>query len=146
MIYISAAWAFVKLYRRYFVIGGIALALAGGFVAFEMWKSNLIETATKAGFGQAEAQYKAEVEAADKIAARDQKLLDGFSTAFGGLASARAQAITLKVQPIIEGMKNEIASDPRYRDCVVSDGVLDSINSARSTVNAGIDASAPGQP
>jgi hypothetical protein len=85
------------------------------------------------------------VRKANEQAAKDQARLDQFTLTFGHLATERAQDITLKVEPKIERIEREVASDPRYSDCAVSDGVLNELNGARSAIDAGIAASNPVQ-
>ncbi len=123
-------------------IAGVGIAIAAWW-AFDNWRDNLVEAAEKRGFGRAEQQYKAAVDAANKREEEKQKLLDTFALNFGKLAIQRDQQLTVTVQPILDKVKNEIATDPVYRSCRVSDGVRDDINTVRATVDAGIAAAAP---
>lgn len=121
---------------------GTAIALVVGGVAY---RDHLIASGDAQGFARAEAQYKAAVDATNKVAASDQKSLDLMGVAFNGLASQRAQAIDLKVTPQIQKVQDEVAADPRYRDCAASDSVLDSLQAVRAAVDAGISSSNPGR-
>jgi hypothetical protein len=123
----------------------IALALAVVAIGFFLvHKKNQWEVAHyNRGFEAAAATYQARVSAANQIAANDTKQMEMMVSTFGGLATNRVQDITLKVEPKIERIKNEIAQNPVYRDCVVGDGVLDDLNASRDTVDAGIRASDP---
>lgn len=124
----------------------LALALALAFGAwwwFTSWRDNLIETADRAGFSRAEQQYTAAVNAANERERLTQGRLDQMVVAFGALGEQREQAINLTVKPMTERITNEVATDPRYRECIVSSGVLDDLNAGRAAVNAGVAASNP---
>lgn len=122
---------------------GVALLAGAAWWGFMTWRDRLVEAAENRGFARAEAQYQVAVAAADKIAAHDTNSMTLMGAVIGGLAAQRTQAIDLKVTPQIERIQNEVASDPRYRDCRVSDGVLGAANAARAAVDAGIAASNP---
>lgn len=123
----------------------IVVAVGAAWWGFTTWRDNLIERAEGRGFARAEEQYKVAVAAADKIAAQDTSSMQLMGAMIGGLTAQRAQAIDVTVKPQTERIQNEVASDPRYRDCRVSDGVLDAANAARAAVDAGIAASNPGR-
>lgn len=127
------------------LIGGLVaiVVLVAAIWAFNAWKDNLVREAEATGFARAETQYKAAVEAANRIAQRDQRQMELMTVTFGGLAQQRVQGVQLTVQPRIERIRDEIASNPIYRDCRVSDRVLADINSARSAVDTSIAASNP---
>jgi len=140
---IANIWGVVKRYWK------VALALfvfVGAWIWFNSWKNDLIETADAAGFARAEAQYVEAVERANERERKTQATLDKLAAAFGPLAQMREQRVTLTVQPMIERIKNEVANDPRYRECAVSDGVLFDINAGRAAADASISASAPSSP
>lgn len=123
----------------------VAAALVIGAVwwGFTTWRDNLVDSAEKRGFTRAEEQYKVLVTAANKIVETDNSTLQLMAATLNGLAAQRQQAIDLKVTPQLERIQNEVASDERYRDCRVSDGVLNAANAARSAVDADISASNP---
>ena len=137
---LAPVWAVVKPFWKPVAI---ALAVGAAWWGFTTWRDNLVEAAEKRGFVTAEAQFKAQIEAANKITEHDNAALNLMGTVMGVLATQRTQAIDLKVTPQIERIQNEVASDPRYRDCRVSDGVLDAANAARADVDAGIATSNP---
>lgn len=122
---------------------GIALAVGAAWWGFTTWRDNMIEAAERRGFASAQAQFQTKVEAANKIVEHDNTALALMGSIVGSLSQQRAQAIDIKVTPQIERIQNEVASDPRYRDCRVSDSVLDAANAARAAVDAGIAASNP---
>lgn len=138
--FLAPVVAFVKPFAKPLAI---AVAIGAAWWGFTTWRDNLVEKAELRGFGRAEEQYKAKVEAANKITEHDNVSMQLMGTVVGALATQRTQAIDLKVTPQIERIKNEVASDPRYRDCRVSDSVLDAANAARAAVDAGIRASNP---
>lgn len=121
----------------------LALAIAGLVWAALSWFNGKIEAADQAGYARAEAQFAEQVRAANEQAAKDQARMDQMALTFGHLATQREQDITLKIEPQIERIEREVASDARYRECVVTDGVLNELNAGRATVNAGIAASNP---
>jgi len=129
--------------KKHWQIAVVVIAVVGGFVLFQHWIDNKVEAAEKKGFANAQAQFQAKVDAANKIAASDTQTMQLIGSTLGSLTAQRSQAIDLKVTPQIERIQNEVASDPRYRDCRVSDSVLDAANAARSAVDAGIAASNP---
>jgi hypothetical protein len=131
---------FLKANWKPLVIAG---ALVGGYFYFEHWKAELVSSAKTEQRVTDEAKYSAAITAANKISEHDNATMQLFATAFGALSNQRSQAIDLKVTPQIERIQNEVASDPRYSDCRVSDGVLGAANAARSAVDAGIAASNP---
>ena len=137
---LAPVWAVVKPFWKPVAI---VVAVGAAWWGFTTWRDNLVEAAEKRGFAAAEAQFSAKVEAANKITEHDNTALNLMSTVVGALATQRTQAIDLKVTPQIERIQNEVASDPRYRDCRVSDSVLDAANAARAAVDAGIAASNP---
>lgn len=137
---LAPVWAVVKPFWK---PAAIVVAVGAAWWGFTTWRDNLVEAAEKRGFATAEAQFKTQVEAANKITEHDNTALNLMSTVVGALATQRTQAIDLKVTPQIERIQNEVASDPRYRDCRVSDSVLDAANAARAAVDAGIAASNP---
>lgn len=128
------------------LIGGIVfvVVLVAAIWAFNAWKNNLVSEAEAAGFTRAETQYKAAVEAANRIAQRDQRQMELMTVTFGGLAQQRVQDVQLSVQPLIERIRDEVRTNPIYRTCIVSPGVLRDANAARAAVNARIAASNPG--
>lgn len=121
----------------------IVAAVGAAWWAVTTWRDNLIAAAENRGFARAEQQFTVKVEAANAIATHDTNQMQLFAGMIGGLTAQRAQAIDLKIVPQTERIQNEVASDPRYRDCRVSDRVLDAANAARATVDAGIAASNP---
>jgi len=124
----------------------LALALALAFGAwwwFTSWRDNLIDTADAAGFARAEQQYTEAVDDANERERLTQGRLDQMVIAFGALGEQREQAINLTVKPMTESITNEVETDPRYRECIVSSGVLDDLNAGRAAVNAGVAASNP---
>lgn len=126
---------------------GLGLAVVAGLIAatwaFNAWKDNLVSEAEAAGFARAETQYKAAVEAANRIAQRDQRQMELMTVTFGGLARQRVQGVQLSVQPRIERIRDEVASNRVFRDCRITDRVLDHINTARAAVDSSIAASNP---
>ena len=123
------------------IAGGVAgIALVVGFV---VWKDHVEDAAYDKGYSAAENVFSDRVEAANRRAAADQKRLDAMTVSFGKLSQGREQAVKVNLQPIIERIESEVASDPVYRDCVVSDGVLGDRRSGRAAVNASIAASNP---
>ena len=86
------------------LIGGLVVivGLVAAIWAFNAWKDNLVSEADAAGFARAETQYKAAVEAANRIAQRDQRQMELMTVTFGGLAERRVQDVQLTVQPRIE--------------------------------------------
>lgn len=131
---------FVSKYWKFAVGGVVVAAGVGGFL---VWKGNLEDEHERIGFERAEQQYTAAVNAANERESATQGRLDQMVVAFNGLATQREQAINLTVRPIIEGMQNEVANDPRYRECAVSDGMLDQLNAGRAAVDQGIGSSTP---
>jgi len=133
-------FGFLKRWGKWIAL---ALVIAGSWWAFTSWRDNLIATADAAGFERAEKQYTDAVNAANAREQQTQGRLDQLQIAFGGLATAREQDITITTQPGIERITREVASNPRYRECVVSSGVLDELNAGRAAVNARVAASSP---
>lgn len=128
------------------LIGGlvvVAVLLVGAIWAFNAWKDNLVSEAEARGFSRAEAQYKAAVEAANRIAQRDQRQMELMTATFGRLAQQRVQDVQLTVQPRIQRIRDEVAVNPIFRDCRVTDRVFNEINAARSTIDASIAATNP---
>jgi hypothetical protein len=132
-----------KFLKRFGKWIALALLIAGAFFAFKAWKADLVADADAAGFARAQAQYAKLVEDANKREAATQNRLDQLQITFGALATTREQQITIDTQPRIERITREVAANPRYRECVVSDGVLGELNAARSAVNARVAASSP---
>lgn len=130
----------IKSNWKLFAIGAAAIA---GFLYFQHWKGGLVKSADAAGFARAEVQYRAAVEAANKIAQHDQQAMALMAAKLGESVANRSSDLTVKIQPSIESIKNEVANDPRYRECVVSDGVRDSLNAGRAAVDASIAAGHP---
>lgn len=137
---LNPVWLVVKPFWKPLAI---VIAVAGAWWAFTTWRDNLVTAAENRGFGRAEQQYKAAVDAANRITEHDNTQMTLFATALGALGQQRAQAIDLHVQPQIDRIQNEVANDPRYRDCRVSDGVLGAANAARASVDADVRASNP---
>lgn len=131
---------FVSRYGKY--LAG-AIIVGGAVISFNVWKGNLEDAHEQIGFERAERQYTDDVNAANERERKTQGRLDNMVVAFGGLATQREQAINLTVKPIIEGMQNEVANDPRYRECAVTGGMLDQLNAGRAAVDQGIAASTP---
>lgn len=121
----------------------IGIAAVAGFLAFNSWKNNLIEDADAAGFERARSAYQAAIEASNAREQQTQAKLDQMVVAFGHIATQREQAINLTVKPQIERIEREVANDPRYSECVASDGVLSEINAGRAAVDASVAASNP---
>ncbi len=130
--------------RKAAKVVGVALLIGGAVWAFNAWKADLISDAEKAGFADAEKQFTAKIEAANRIIETDNQRLQVMAGAFGALATIREQGVSLQISPITERVTNEVANDPRYRDCRVSDGVLNDIQAARSAGDAAVAAAAAG--
>ena len=128
---------------RYWKGIALAIAIATAWISFGIWKDNLRDTARAEGFAAAEKQYTAAVNAANERERQTQANLDKMVVAFNGLASLREQQINLTLKPMTERITNEVATDPRYSACSVSDGVLIDLNAGRSAVNASIAPVAP---
>jgi len=123
----------------------IAIVAIAGFAwwKFESWKSDFAKANHDAGFGQAQAQYKVAVDAANARAANDEKQMGRMSDQIGILTAQRTQSLDIKLDGLSKGMQNEIASNPVYRDCRLTDGVLAQLQTGRAAVDASITASAP---
>lgn len=118
----------------------VAVVAVWGFVS---WKSNLVDEADAAGFERARAAFQHAVEESNNRERQTQARLDQMVIAFGALGTQREQAINLTVRPQIERIQSEVASDPVYRSCAVSDGVLSDLQAGRATVDASLAASNP---
>lgn len=134
-----------QIVKRHWKIALAVIAVVGGIWWFTNWRGDLIATHDAAGYSRAQAEYSAAIDEANERERKTQGRLDQMVVAFNGLAAKREQAINLTVKPIIEGIRNEVASDPRYRECAVSGSMLDNLNAGRSVVDAGLDASDPGR-
>lgn len=137
------AFLLTPLARKAVKVVGVALLLGGAVWAFNAWKADLIADAEKVGFADAEKQYKAEIDAANRIIAADNQNLQLMAGAFGALASIREQGVSVQIAPIAERVTHEVANNPVYRDCRVTDGMLDNIQAARAAGDAAIAAAAP---
>lgn len=137
---LSRVFGVIKRYWKIFAV--VLLALAAWWW-FTSWRDNLIETTDAAAYARAEGEYTAAINAANAREAETQGRLDKMVIAFGSLATQREQEVNMIVQPMIERISNEVATDPRYRACAVSDGVFDDLNAGRSAVDASIAASNP---
>ncbi|SFJ51508.1 hypothetical protein SAMN03159338_1626 [Sphingomonas sp. NFR04] len=117
--------------------------VAAAWWGFSSWRENLVESADARGFARAEELYKAQVEAANKVAEHDTNQMDRMALVLGALTQNRTQELRVNLAPAQERMKNEVAADPRYRECVVTDGMLANINAQRAAVDAAVAASNP---
>lgn len=145
MAVITGAAILAKLgANKWIIIAALVAGVAGvGYWKFDNWRDNLIEVSEKAGFEEAERQYVAAVDVANAKVDEKNKRLDAMELAFDLIAQREQQNITVKFDPIIKDLRNEIANDPIYRQCVISDGVRNSINLGRSSVNSAIDSTTP---
>ena len=124
--------------KRFWKVGlGIALAIAAYF-AFTTWLHHRDAANVHKGFAQAEQQYTDAVNAANALAAKDQKALDQLQQRFNLLAVNREQDIKLTIQPNLERIEREVSENPVYRQCALTDGVWNDLETTRSAVNAGI--------
>jgi hypothetical protein len=131
-----------KFVARFWKLGlGIALAV-GAYFAFAHWLHNRDDAHFKSGGAAAEQQYTAKVNAANAIAAADQKAMNLMVSHFGFLAQNREQDIHVSLQPQIERITREIESNPVYRQCLVTDGVFDATNANAAAVNTRLGAGA----
>jgi hypothetical protein len=121
----------------------IGIIAIGAFWAFDSWRDNLVDAADARGFARAEQQYKAAVQAADERAAADTRAIQTFADTIGSLTNQRQQALSVSITPQTQRITDEVASDSRYRDCSVSDGVLNAANAARAAADASIASSNP---
>jgi hypothetical protein len=137
---LAVAKPFIKTWWKPVAIG---VAVFAAWWAFDSWRDNLVEAAEKRGFARAEQQYKAAVDKANAVTAGNNKAIDAFASVIGSLTSQRGQDLHLSISPQTQRITDEVASDDRYRDCRVSDSVLDAANTARSAVDASIAASNP---
>ena len=119
------------------IVAGVAVFM------FLSWRSNLIETSRLEGRREAERVVAALVTEANARSAKDQVRLDKMVVVFGDLARNREGNLTVNIEPIIGRIKSEIAKDPMYRTCVLSDSVRGQVNSVRATVDTSIAASNP---
>lgn len=132
--------SFLQRYGKYLAIIG---AVVGVYLAGS-WYLERRDTANfNAGFSKAEVQFAAAVAAANAKAAETQRNLDLTQQRFAFLSEGRAQDIRLVTQPHIERITREVQSNPVYRQCVLTDGVLDATNAAGAAVNSRIAASQP---
>lgn len=134
---------FMSFFSRWWkLLLGVVLVV-GAIWAFASWRDNLIDTADAAGFERARSAYQEAVEASNKREQLTQARLDQMSVAFGALSVNREQEINLTVKPLIERIKYEVSSDSRYRNCAVSDGVFNDLNTGRAAIDASVGASNP---
>lgn len=135
--------ATIALAKRFWKPALGAVVAIGAVWAFTAWKNDLVADADAAGFERARSAYQFQVEQANERERLTQGRLDQMNIAFGALGSQREQAINLTVKPQIERIQNEVATDPRYRSCLVSQRVLDDLQAGRASVDAGIASSNP---
>lgn len=130
--------------HKYITILLAVIALGGlGYWQFNSWKNNLIKVSQKEGFKKAEKQYTEAITAANAKVAEKNTYLAAMEIAFDKLAQREQQDIRIKFDPIIKDIRNETIKDPIYRECVVSNGVRESINLGRATVNEAISSTTP---
>lgn len=137
---VEIAKPFIKTWWKPIVVG---VTLVAAWWAFDNWRDNLVEAAEKRGFKNAEQQYKAAIEKANAVTGANNQAIEAFASVIGGLTAQRSQDLNVSISPQTQRITDEVASDDRYRDCRVSDSVLDAANSARSAVDASIAASNP---
>lgn len=135
----------VRKAAKTFGIGIGALALAGGaYWAFDTWRDNLIEAADAAGYERSVDERREVIREKNKKIAQLQGRVNQMNTAFGIQAAAKTQAVTIKLEPIKESIREEVSQDPVYQRCVVTDGVLDNLNAGRSSINEALDPATAG--
>lgn len=130
--------------KRYWKVFAAVIIVVASWWWFTSWRDNLIETADKDGYDRRNAEVVAMIEAVNERERKTQSTLDRLTEAFSGLSTQREQAINITVRPRIERITNEVSIDPRYRECFVSDSVLDDLNAGRATVDQGIATTNPG--
>lgn len=131
------------LVKAYWKPVALVVAVGGAWWAVTSWRDNLIETADAAGYARAEEHYKGLVTAANARVAAQQVQIDQMNLNIGHMAAQRAQGISLSIAPHSERIEREVSTDPRYRQCAVSDGVRDDLNAARAAVDQRVAASNP---
>lgn len=119
------------------LLAGVAL---WGFLA---WKDNLKDEAWAAGFAEAEAQFQVKVAVANTKVAEKQNSINQFAGIFEMMANKEIADVNVKVQPILKEVQDEVAQNPLYSDCRVSDGMLDRLNAGRATVDKAIGSTNP---
>lgn len=137
------AGAALLLVKRYWKPAAIVVAAGVAWWSFTSWRDNLVAAAEKRGFVAAEAQYRTAIEKANAVTQANNNAVQSFADAMGSLAAQRSQALNVSITPQIQRITDEVANDSRYRDCRVSDSVLDAANVARAAADAGIAASNP---
>jgi len=144
---IGTAWAATKAFasgNKYLIYGVLLAGAVGfGYYQFDKWRDNLVEVSEKAGFDEAEKEYTEAINRANAEVTEKNNQLAAMNIAFDHIATIREAEVNVSFEPIIRNIQDEIANDPIYQQCVVSDSVRESINTGRATVNEAIDTTHP---
>jgi hypothetical protein len=129
---------FLKAHWKETLIG---LALVGTVAGGYFYVQHVKHEAYASGFTAAENQAKAQVVEANKRAAYDNTQLQLLQQRYAALSTSRQQQVKIVTQTKIERIHDEVQSNPVYRQCSVTDGVLDNLQDLVAAVNASIGSS-----
>jgi hypothetical protein len=132
-----------SLLKRFvpFLLGAILMVLAVWW--FNNWKDDLKRDSFNAGRSQAEAEYTAAINASNARELETQRQINDLIGTINILAEQREEKLNVVYQPILKRIEQNVATDPRYTDCTVSNGVLFDLNAGRAAVDQSIAASTP---
>lgn len=121
---------------------GVAVVAIG--TAFVFWRNDLVAESKAAGYASAQVEFAQERIKLNAQIQTDNDVMAGMSVAINNLAGRNVANVIHTTAPTIERVTREVYTDPRYRDCTVSDGVLNDLNAARNAIDGISAASAPG--
>jgi hypothetical protein len=137
----ASAMGFGKWARAHWKAIAITVAVVSACVSAFIWFKHDQAVQYNAGFGAAQAQAKAAVDAANKVAQNDQHQLDLLKVKYDDLSKARQTQVVTVTKPIIERVTHEVQAAPVYRDCKLTDGVFNDLQTEAAGVNASIGSS-----
>jgi hypothetical protein len=137
----AGAMGFGKFCKDHWKEIAIVVAVLTACVSAFIWIKHDEKAHYDSGFGAAQAQYTAAVNAANKQAAADQAALNVLKQKYDDLSKARQTQVVTVTKPIIERVTHEVQSAPVYRSCTLTDGVFNDLQTEAAGVNSSIDSS-----
>jgi hypothetical protein len=119
----------------------VGLAIVAACVSAYTYVKHVEKVSYANGFGAAQAQARAQVEAANKRADADNTQLKLLQQRYAALSVQRQQQVKIVTQTKIERIHDEVQSNPVYRQCALTDGVLDDLQAVAAAVNSSIGSS-----
>lgn len=133
--------------NKYIIMAALLVAASVyGYYKVNSYLDDRDEQNQQVGYQLAEKEFTDAVNAANKVVEEKNTQLAAMNIAFDKLAEQRTADVNIAFDPIIRSITDEIAQDPIYRTCVVSDSVRNNINAGRASVNEAIDATTPSPP